>query len=119
MTCVRFLAPTILQTLGRNDVIIIQNFSGQIAGGPTNCFRGERPIYLAKLFRKGSKRSTIIEFIPLNRKMLKTGLKLTKFVSLGVCTLGPEPVPKFNGTLVSCACRCYIRPKKLKTVKKR
>ncbi|WP_133257518.1 hypothetical protein [Paenibacillus montanisoli] len=104
MACIRFLAPTITRPLNRNDRIVIQNFSGQNAGSPTNCFSGQRPIFLANLFRNGSRKAAVIEFIPLNRKTLPSGLKLTNFVSLGSCTLGPEAVPRFRGKIVSCSC---------------
>ncbi|WP_308639681.1 hypothetical protein [Paenibacillus silvisoli] len=105
MACLRFLAPTITRPLNRKDTIVIRNFSGQKAGAPTDCFSGQRPIYLASLIRNGSTRKpAVIEFIPLNRRRLQSGQKLTNFVSLGACTLGPEAVPRYRGKNVSCSC---------------
>jgi hypothetical protein len=98
---IQFLAPAVIHTLGEKDVLIVRSFSGQNAGGPTNCFTGEAPIFLADLFRPGLPPRRSTEFIPLNKATVTEGMKIVEIEATDTCLFGEDFSTKYRGKVAA------------------
>jgi hypothetical protein len=114
----RFMVPSLIRRPLRTDVLVLRSFSGQNAGGPTACFTGQPPIWLADLKRNGRVIRAGTEFIPVTRRnLVRSGLKVTDIKFLRQCLFGEDFSSLFCGKIVSlprktkraCGCRAAKR----------
>jgi len=98
----KFMVPALIRRPRRTDVLVLRSFSGQNAGGPTTCFTGQPPIWLADLKRNGRVVRTGTEFIPVTRRnLVRAGLKVTNIKFLRQCLFGEDFSSLFCGQIVS------------------
>ena len=99
-------------------MLVLRSFSGQNAGGPTACFVGQPPIWLADLKRNGRVIRAGTEFIPVTRRnLVRAGLKVTNIKFLRQCLFGEDFSSLFCGKIVSqprrkkrtCGCGTAMR----------
>ena len=101
MASIRFMVPALTGRPRRTDVLVLRSYSGQNAGGPTTCFTGRPPIWLADLKRNGRVIRSGTEFIPVTRRSLAgAGLKVTGIRLLGQCLFGEDDSPLFRGKII-------------------
>lgn len=102
MARIRFMLPALIRRPQRTDVLVLRSFSGQKAGGPTNCFTGQPPIWLADLKRNGRVIRAGTEFIPVTRRnLVRAGLKITDIKFMRKCLFGEDFSSLFCGEIVS------------------
>ena len=131
MVRMKFLVPSLTRRPRRTDVLVLRSFSGQNAGGPTTCFTGQPPIWLADLKRNGRVVKAGTEFIPVPRRnLVGAGLKVTDIRFLRRCLFGEDFSSLFSGRIASlprkktpkkkraCGCRTGNRTmRKKKTIR--
>ena len=102
MASMRFLVPSLARRPRRTDVLVLRSFSGQNAGGPSGCFVGQPPIWLADVKRNGRVIRARTEFIPVTRRNLaRAGLKVTDIRFVRLCLFGEDFSSLFCGKIIS------------------
>lgn len=126
MARMKFMVPALIRRPQRTDVLVLRSFSEQNAGGPTTCFAGQPPIWLADLKRNGRVIRAGTEFIPVTRRnLVRAGLKVTNIKFLKQCLFGEDFSSLFCGEIVSlpskykraCGCRAAERRKSMRNKK--